>query len=49
VPYLNWNRINRQVKLNANWSDNRNQKWAAPVLRDCSMIERVKYPSLFVL
>jgi hypothetical protein len=36
VPYLNWNRDDRKVQLNANWSDNRNQNWAAPVVRDYS-------------
>jgi hypothetical protein len=36
VPYLNWNRNDRKVKLNANWADNVNNNWAAPVVRDCS-------------
>ncbi len=34
--YVNWNPFNRKAKLNANWVSNRNNKWAAPVLRDCS-------------
>lgn len=44
--YVNWNRHDRKAKFNANWVDNRNQNWAAPVLRDCSKITgRVRYPS----
>jgi hypothetical protein len=37
VLYVNWNSVNGKVKLNANWVDNHNQNWAAPVLRDCSI------------
>ncbi len=36
MPNLNWNADNRKVKLNANNSDNRNEKWAVPVLRESS-------------
>jgi len=34
VPYLNWNRDNRQVKLNANYADNADPNWAVPVFRE---------------
>lgn len=36
VPYLNWNRNDRKVNLNANWAENVNNNWAAPVVWDCS-------------
>ncbi len=40
VPILNWNRNNREVNLNANWDDNRNQNYAVPRCRDCSTHKR---------
>ena len=30
VPNLNFNRDNRKIKLNYNWNDNCNPKWAVP-------------------
>lgn len=39
-PYLNWNQTNRKVKLNANWTDNVNNQWAAPVLE--GLLEKYK-------
>lgn len=45
VPYFHWHRDNRKVKLNANWDDNSNRNYAAPVVWDCSFRERVlRYP-----
>lgn len=41
--YVNWN---GKAKFNANWVDNRNQNWAAPVLRDCSNSKEGEIPSL---
>ena len=34
VPNLNFNRDNRQVKLNADNRDNRNDNWAVPEFRE---------------
>lgn len=34
VPCLDWNRDDREVQLYADWSDGRNQSWAAPVVRE---------------
>ena len=34
VPCLDWSRFNRRVGLDAYWSGNRIQRWAAPVLRE---------------
>lgn len=36
MPYVNFNRDNRQVKLNANWYDNGNDNLAVPVFREFS-------------
>ena len=36
VPYLNRWDDDRQLKLNDNWADNRNDNWASPSVRDCS-------------
>jgi hypothetical protein len=47
VLYVNWNPENRKGWVNANWADNRNQKWSAPVVRDCSS-KRVSSDTLIV-
>ena len=36
VPYLNRWDDDRQLKLNDNWADNRNDNWSSPSVRDCS-------------
>lgn len=36
VPYVNRWDDNRELKLNANLADNRNDNWASPSVRDCS-------------
>jgi hypothetical protein len=36
VPYLNRWDGDRQLKLNDNWADNRNDNWSSPSVRDCS-------------
>jgi hypothetical protein len=36
VPYVNFNRADRQVKLNANYRDNGNDNLAVPVFREFS-------------
>ncbi len=36
VPYVNWNRDNAKVKLNANWRSNENSDYSVPVLRESS-------------
>ena len=33
VPCLSWGRDDREVQLDASWSDDRPQRWAAPVVR----------------
>ena len=35
VPNVNFDRDDRKVKLNANWSDNANDNWSVPVPREC--------------
>lgn len=34
VPYVNWNRDNGQVNLNANWRSNDNSNYSVPDLRE---------------
>ena len=36
VLYLNRWDDDRQLKLNGNWADNRNDNWSSPSVRDCS-------------
>ena len=36
VPYLGRWDDDRQLKLNDNWADNRNDNWSSPSVRDCS-------------
>lgn len=40
VPYVNWNRDNAKVKLNANWRSNDNSNYSVPVLRESSSTAR---------
>ena len=36
VPFLSRWDDDRQLKLNDNWADNRNDNWSSPSVRDCS-------------
>ena len=36
VPYLNRWDDDRQLKLNDNWADYRDDSWSSPSVRDCS-------------
>jgi hypothetical protein len=40
VPYVNWNRDNSQVNLNANWRSNDNSNYSVPTLREYSLKRR---------
>ena len=35
APYGNWNADNGKANVNSNWTDNRNQSYAAPVVWEC--------------
>jgi hypothetical protein len=37
LPYLNWNRDDRQFKLNANYASNQNDNWSVPSFRESSI------------
>lgn len=49
VPYVNFNRDNRKVKLNANWYDNANDNLAVPVFRESLLKEKERCSLLFLL